>query len=79
MHLAIRMHWLSHWDVNDDGQKDLLSHFRTEETGIAMGDAEACLTGKTPDGTKIKGCDVINTESPCGNGFEAALVVPPLV
>jgi len=73
------VYWLSHWDVNDDGQKDLLSHFRTEETGIAMGDAEACLTGKTSDGTKIKGCDAVTTVLGCGHGFEGARVVPLLV
>jgi hypothetical protein len=70
------LYWLSHWDVDGDGKKDLLSHYRTEKTGIAVGDTAACLTGETSDGTEIKGCDAITT---CGHGFEAALVVPPLV
>jgi hypothetical protein len=70
------VYWLSHWDVDGDGKKDLLSHYRTEETGIAMGDTEACLTGETSEGAKIKGCDAVRT---CGHGFEAALVLPPLV
>ena len=69
----------SHWDVDGDGKKDLLSHFRTEETGIAMEDAEACLTGGMLDATLIEGCDSITTVLGCGHGFEAALVVPPLV
>ena len=73
------VYWLSHWDVNGDGNKDLLSHHQTEETGIAMGDGQACLAGETLDGAPFKGCDFINTEPPCGNGYATALVVPPVM
>ncbi len=47
-------------DVNDDGHVDLVSHYRTLETGIGVGNTEACLTGKALDGTAIAGCDVVD-------------------
>ncbi|MCP4453137.1 MAG: hypothetical protein GY809_16880, partial [Planctomycetes bacterium] len=65
------VYWLSHWDVNHDGVKDLLSYYRTQETGIALEDTDACLTGETLDGTPIEGCDVITL---CGLGFEPAFL-----
>jgi hypothetical protein len=65
-------------DVNDDGLTDLLSHYRTQETGIATGDTEACVTGETLDRTPLEGCDSINTIA-CGDGYVVALMLPPLV
>jgi hypothetical protein len=47
-------------DVDEDGDLDLVLHFRIQETGIACGDTEAGLTGMTFDGQVIEGFDSIN-------------------
>ena len=46
-------------DVNNDGFDDLISHFRTQRTGISVGDTEACLTADLTGGGSIIGCDSI--------------------
>ena len=51
-------------DVNDDGYMDLLSHYRVQDTGIALGEPEACVTGETFDGTPLLGCDLVDTLNP---------------
>jgi hypothetical protein len=48
-------------DVNLDGFMDLMTHFRTQETGIQCGDTEATLTGSLLDGTPFEGNDSLVT------------------
>ena len=47
-------------DVNGDGYLDLVSHFRTQDTGIVIGNLEACITGLN-NGIPFRGCDDIRT------------------
>jgi hypothetical protein len=48
-------------DVNLDGFMDLMTHFKTRDTGIACGDTEATLSGTTLDGASVEGSDAIRT------------------
>lgn len=46
-------------DVDDDGFTDLVTHYHAPASGLAPGDAEACLTGSLTDGTPFEGCDEV--------------------
>jgi hypothetical protein len=48
-------------DVDLDGDLDLVLHYETQQTGIDLGDTQACLTGQTFGGTPIEGCDSVRT------------------
>jgi hypothetical protein len=50
-------------DVDGDGYVDLKCHFRVPDTGIAVGDEEACLSGLTWDGAPLEGCAPVDTKS----------------
>jgi hypothetical protein len=66
-HGATEVHGQGHIeDVNQDGEPDLLLHFRTQEAGIQCGDTSASLTVKTVDGEPIQGSDMIMTVG-CNN------------
>ncbi len=66
-------------DVNRDGFTDLLTFYRTWQSGIDFVDMEACLSGETLYGTLFDGCDAIETLPDCGRGIELALLPPPLM
>ncbi|UCE85872.1 MAG: S8 family serine peptidase [Deltaproteobacteria bacterium] len=71
-------------DVDRDGFPDLVSHYRTEELGIHVGDDAACLAGETFDGILFEGCDEIVALAPkgharCGQGFALPVVLAPLL
>ena len=46
-------------DVDDDGDIDLILHFRTRDAGIAPEDTQAVLTGETHEGQRIEGSDSV--------------------
>jgi hypothetical protein len=48
-------------DVDADGDLDVVLSFRIQDTGIADGDTEVCLTGLTRDGAEFRGCAPIFT------------------
>lgn len=66
-------------DVNLDGFIDLLSLYSIPETGIQLGDMEACVTGETLSAEAFEGCDPITTTPPCGIGPELVFLLPPLL
>jgi len=53
-------------DVDDDGDIDIIFHFRTQEAGLEAEDTEAILTGQTTDGIEITGTDSIRIVPPKG-------------
>lgn len=51
-------------DVDNDGDLDLICHFRTRATGLTDTDTEAVLTATALDGTLLVGSDVVRVKMP---------------
>ena len=60
-------------DADDDGLTDLVSSYLQDETGIVVGDTEACITGQALAGFTILGCDTIEITNAC---FVAGELLP---
>ena len=65
-------------DVNADGIMDLVTHYRTPETGIACGDESATLVGETLDGIAFEISDSIRTVG-CGPSRRPGVLSDPRV
>jgi hypothetical protein len=69
-------------DVNGDGFEDLVTHYATSEVGIASGDLEACLSGRTISGQQFEGCDLVTIVPPldqCGAAASSDLAALPVI
>lgn len=55
-------------DVDRDGDKDMVLHFKTQDTGLSADDTQATLTGKTRDGQTFAGSDSVRIVPPNGKG-----------
>jgi hypothetical protein len=66
--------------VTVGGQTDLLAFFEVPDTGLALGDTQACLQGQI-SGQPFRGCDdvVVIMFKGCGLGFELAPILPLLL
>jgi hypothetical protein len=67
------------FDVNGDGHPDLVAVFAARDSGLQVGDTEACVSGEI-EGLPFEGCDavVVVNQIRCGLGGELALLLPPL-
>lgn len=59
---AMERHGRGHLqDADGDGDRDLMLHFSTQDTGIVCGDISVFLTGETVGGQAITGSDFVRT------------------
>jgi CSLREA domain-containing protein len=64
--------------VRVDGQVDLLALFEAPQTGLAVGDRQACLKGAL-GGQPFRACDDVVVVRGCGLGLELAPILPALL
>jgi hypothetical protein len=65
--------------VSANGQVDLVASFRVPDTGLALGDTQACLQG-TIDGQPFQACDAVSVvDAECGLGIELVPILPALL
>ena len=56
-------------DVDNDGDYDMMFHFKTQELDLTKESTEATLEGETIDEIQIKGTDSVNIV-PKGKGYD---------
>jgi hypothetical protein len=64
-------------DVDNDGDADLLFHFRLGDMDFTCGSTEGTLTGETFDGQLIQGTDTLNPVPPFYYTYYTALLNDP--
>jgi len=65
--------------VSQNGQVDLVASFDVQDTGLTIGDTQACMQG-TIDGQLFTGCaPVVIVNVACALGFELAPILPALL
>lgn len=65
-------------DVDGDGDLDLVLHFRAVETQLREKTTVACLSGRTPEGVPIQGCDAIRVVPAVGVTAKQLIVIDKL-
>lgn len=63
-------------DLNSDGLTDLVTHYRTQESGIACGVSSLTLAGELHDGYAFESSDSVETVG-CGTRGQGNLARRP--
>jgi choice-of-anchor B domain-containing protein len=67
--------WWRPWDVNRDGEVDLMGFYRLPAAEIPRGAGSACLAWETWDGAAYEGCDAVRTVPPGRAGFPGTRIL----
>jgi hypothetical protein len=68
------VYWLAHRDVNRDGKRDLLSHYRTPEAGIAEGDSLVTCWGEDYYGQSTVPAGLVNPSAIAAGGYNTCAI-----